>query len=73
LNYAQKACVAAVHAAKVASENFPNGEQRGDMNMAQAASKPMTKTQLVATLAEEMGSDKKTANAALDALSAIVS
>ena len=38
--------------------------------MAQAASKPMTKTQLVATLAEEMGSDKKTANAALDALSA---
>ena len=25
--------------------------------MAQAASKPMTKTQLVATLAEEMGSD----------------
>jgi DNA-binding protein HU-beta len=41
--------------------------------MAQAASKPMTKTQLVATLAEEMGSDKKTASAALDALSAIVS
>ena len=41
--------------------------------MAQAASKPMTKTQLVATLAEEMGSDKKTAAAALDALSAVVS
>jgi DNA-binding protein HU-beta len=35
--------------------------------------KPMTKTQLVATLAEEMGSDKKTANAALDAIAAIVS
>lgn len=34
--------------------------------------KPMTKTQLVAALAEEMGSDKKTANAALDAVSAIV-
>jgi DNA-binding protein HU-beta len=35
-------------------------------------SKPMTKTQLVAALAEEMGSDKKTAAAALDAISAIV-
>ena len=29
-------------------------------------SKPMTKTQLVASLAEEMGSDKKSANNALD-------
>ena len=29
--------------------------------------KPMTKTQLVAAMAEEMGSDKKTATAALDA------
>lgn len=35
-------------------------------------SKPMTKTQLVAALADEMGSDKKTAAAALDAISAIV-
>jgi DNA-binding protein HU-beta len=35
-------------------------------------SKPMTKTQLVAALAEEMGSDKKTAGAALDAISAVV-
>jgi len=35
-------------------------------------SKPMTKTQLVAALAEEMGSDKKTANAALDAVAALV-
>ncbi|TVS00020.1 MAG: HU family DNA-binding protein [Rhodobacteraceae bacterium] len=34
--------------------------------------KPMTKTQLVAALAEEMSSDKKTANAALDAVSALV-
>ena len=32
------------------------------------ASKPMTKTQLVAALAEEMGSDKKSASAALDAV-----
>ena len=34
--------------------------------------KPMTKTQLVAALAEEMGGDKKVANGALDALSAII-
>ncbi len=36
-------------------------------------SKPMTKTQLVAALAEQMGSDKKTAGAALDAIAAVVS
>lgn len=35
-------------------------------------SKPMTKTQLVAALAEEMGSDKKTATAALDGIAALV-
>ena len=35
-------------------------------------SKPMTKTQLVAALADAMGSDKKTASAALDGLAAIV-
>ncbi len=34
--------------------------------------KPMTKTQLVAALAEEMGSEKKTAAAALDAIGALV-
>ena len=34
--------------------------------------KPMTKTQLVATLAEEMGSDKKSASAALDAITAVI-
>ena len=34
--------------------------------------KPMTKTQLVAALAEEMDADKKTATAALDAISALV-
>jgi DNA-binding protein HU-beta len=37
------------------------------------AQKPMTKTQLVAALADEMGSDKKTAAAALDAVTAVVS
>lgn len=35
-------------------------------------SKPMTKTQLVAALAEEMGSDKKTASSALDAIASVV-
>ena len=34
--------------------------------------KPMTKTQLVAALADQMGSDKKTAGAALDAIAAVV-
>ncbi|MFD1511353.1 HU family DNA-binding protein [Lacimonas salitolerans] len=34
--------------------------------------KPMTKTQLVAALADEMDSDKKTAGAALDAVVAII-
>ena len=35
--------------------------------------KPMTKTQLVAALADAMDSDKKTATAALDAIAAVVS
>lgn len=34
--------------------------------------KPMTKTQLVAALAEEMGSDKKTAGMELDAIGALI-
>ncbi|MGL6211322.1 MAG: HU family DNA-binding protein [Paracoccaceae bacterium] len=34
--------------------------------------KPMTKTQLVAAVAEAMGSDKKTAAAAMDAIAAVV-
>jgi DNA-binding protein HU-beta len=34
--------------------------------------KPMTKAQLVAAMAEKMGSDKKTASGALDAIAAIV-
>ena len=34
--------------------------------------KPMTKTQLVAALAEHMGSDKKSAGSALDALSEVI-
>lgn len=36
------------------------------------ATKPMTKTQLVAALAEKMGSDKKTAGEALDAITDVV-
>lgn len=34
--------------------------------------KPMTKTQLVAALAEEMGTEKKAASAALDAIAAVI-
>jgi DNA-binding protein HU-beta len=34
--------------------------------------KPMTKTQLVAALAEELGSDKKSASAALDAVVSVI-
>ncbi len=34
--------------------------------------KPMTKTQLVAALAEEMGTDKKSANAALEAVTGLI-
>ncbi len=34
--------------------------------------KPMTKTQLVAALADEMGSDKKSASAALDAITEVI-
>jgi DNA-binding protein HU-beta len=34
--------------------------------------KPLTKTQLVATLADEMGTDKKSANAALEAITAVI-
>jgi DNA-binding protein HU-beta len=34
--------------------------------------KPMTKTQLVAALAEEMNADKKTAGSALDAITDII-
>ena len=36
------------------------------------ANKPMTKTQLVAALADEMGADKKAAGAALDAITSII-
>jgi DNA-binding protein HU-beta len=35
-------------------------------------SKPMTKTQLLAALADAMGADKKTAGAALDGIAAVV-
>ncbi len=34
--------------------------------------KPMTKTQLVAALAEELGGDKKSASASLDAVIAVI-
>jgi DNA-binding protein HU-beta len=37
------------------------------------SNKPMTKTQLVAAIAEAMDGDKKTASAALDAIASVVS
>ncbi|MDE0968394.1 MAG: HU family DNA-binding protein [Octadecabacter sp.] len=36
------------------------------------ATKPMTKTQLVAALADDMGTDKKSASSALDAMVALI-
>ncbi|MBL4628945.1 MAG: HU family DNA-binding protein [Roseicyclus sp.] len=36
------------------------------------ATKPMTKTQLIAALAYEMGTDKKAAGAALDAVTSVI-
>jgi DNA-binding protein HU-beta len=36
------------------------------------ATKPMTKTQLVAAIAEKMDTDKKTATSALDAITGII-
>jgi DNA-binding protein HU-beta len=39
---------------------------------AEGMNKPMTKAQLVTALAEEMGSDKKVAGAALDAITGLI-
>ena len=36
------------------------------------ANKPLTKTQLVAALADEMGTDKKSAGAALEAITGLI-
>jgi DNA-binding protein HU-beta len=48
------------------------GRLTGNQRKGHPMSKPMTKTQLVAALAEQMGSDKKVASAALDAIAAVV-
>jgi len=42
--------------------------KNGNNNM----TKPMTKTQLVAAMADAMGSDKKTASAAIEAIAVVV-
>lgn len=52
--------------------NAANEPQQRGLNEETNMAKPMTKAQLVAAMAEKMGSDKKTANAALDALAEIV-
>jgi DNA-binding protein HU-beta len=48
----------------------PNSDQNNKKD--DPMSKPMTKTQLVAAVADAMGGDKKTASAALDAIAAVV-
>lgn len=69
LPWALKTCVA-VNKAYTINLGYPEpGSYQRDSTM----NKPMTKTQLIAALAEAMGSDKKTATAALDAISAVVS
>jgi DNA-binding protein HU-beta len=52
---------------RFAGRFYDNNNTRDD-----PMSKPMTKTQLVAAVADAMGSDKKTASAALDAIAAVV-
>ncbi len=44
----------------------------GEYEEIQTMSKPMTKTQLIAALAEEMDTDKKSAGAALEAITALI-
>jgi len=66
LNLSRKTCVTA-RFAKGADEPATRGTQK-DCQM----NKPMTKTQLVAAVADAMGGDKKTAAAALDAIAAVV-
>jgi DNA-binding protein HU-beta len=69
LPWALKTCVA-VNKEYTINLGYPEpGSYQRDSTM----NKPMTKTQLIAALAEAMGSDKKTATAALDAISAVVS
>ena len=46
--------------------------RRADIRRKTKMAKPMTKTQLVAALAEEMGADKKSAGAALEAVCALI-
>ena len=54
------------------SEEQPCAGAGGTLNGDHEMAKPMTKTQLVAALADKMDADKKTAGAALDALVDII-
>jgi DNA-binding protein HU-beta len=69
LPWALKTCVARNNACNVNLVYPEPGSHQRDRTM----NKPMTKTQLIAALAEAMGSDKKTASSALDAISSVVS
>jgi DNA-binding protein HU-beta len=59
-------------AVDAASRGQNQSRQIGGTNKGTNMSKPMTRTQFIAALADAMGSDKKTANAALDAIAAVV-
>ena len=49
-----------------------NALQIGQSPRRHTMAKPMTKTQLVAALADDMGTDKKAANAALEAITGLI-
>ena len=60
-------CLAAVYLAM-----HQPASDRGDKNRGLQMMKPMTKTQLVAAVADAMGADRKVASAALDAIAEVV-
>ena len=72
LIWGEKPCVAKA----VANEWPKNASDRIRLRFAKTKekdmTKPMTKTQLVAAIADVMGADKKTAGAALDAIADVV-
>jgi DNA-binding protein HU-beta len=59
---------AEIEAQHRAEQEAQHRAEQGDQKMA----KPMTKTQLVAALAEDMGTDKKSAAAALEAVTNLI-
>ena len=62
-------CVPIQHSVEPHEQSPNEGCDKGDYQMAKS---PMTKAQLVAALSDKMGTDKKSAGAALDAMVAII-